>query len=709
MHTLLHELNVHQIELEMQNAQLQQNQQALAESRNAFQELFEQAPLGYLRLDGQGRILQLNRWSLALLKRTIPEVLNQLFSLFVYQPDLTIWHGRYAAFFKKPEGKTLELRLLDSEKRTVEVALTGRLLHSADARQHPSLLVAMMDMTEQKRMAQELQLAATVFEYSQQGIMITDAERTILKVNPAFTAVTGYKSADVIGQNPTILSSGRQNTFFYQSLWNDVDKRGHWQGEIWNRRKDGDIYAEWLNISRVDDQYGRTQFYIGIFSDITEHKQHQKQIEHLAYYDQLTGLPNRTLFQDRLKLSITQAMRNQQWLVVFFIDLDRFKILNDTLGHFCGDLLLEAVAKILTQCTRTSDTVARFGGDEFAILLTGFTDQHNALQGSQTIALKIIDALQAPFDLAGNPFSTSASLGYALYPEDGDSVEALIKNADAAMYQAKAMGRNTCQHFAPEHRQASMQRNLLESQLRDAINQQQLRVYYQPMVDLKADAEIVGFEALIRWQHPEQGLIPPDLFIPIAEESGLILSIGEWVLQQALLQFLNWRQQGRTHLKKICVNLSARQFQKPGLAAFIDTTLSALKLPGSCLEVEITETMMMANMNQVIDVLLELKALGVKVALDDFGTGYSSLTYLKRFPIDTIKVDRSFVRDILVDDDDKIIVDSVIAIAQQMHLEIVAEGIEDAAQAQYLRAAGCQLGQGYFYNKPMPAKYFFQD
>lgn len=708
LQTLFHELNVHQIELRMQNEQLVEAQQQLIASRNDFIKLFDLAPVGYLRLDEKGRILQSNRTVQEMLGKNHSELRDKFLAAFIHADDLSIFNARYSAFYKKPDGKHIEVRLLDMHKKPIYVELSGRLIKnqagaSADFNQD-CLLVNIIAIGERKKMEAQLELAAKVFEHSQEGIMITAPDTTILKINLAFTAVTGYKPAEVIGRTPKTLSSGRQGPAFYRDMWQKINKEGCWQGEIWNRRKNGDLYAEWLSICRINDKFGRVSHYIGIFSDITLRKLNEKQIEQLAYFDTLTELPNRALLNDRLKQGIVQAVRHKLWLSVFFLDLDRFKILNDTLGHFAGDLLLQNVAKRLKSCVRESDTVARFGGDEFVILLTDFVDEQSAAQHSAEIAKKILDVLSQPFDLSGNQFITSTSIGVTLFPKDGSSVGELIKNADAAMYYAKASGRNNYQLFSDSMRSEALTRSTLENDLHHALPNQELVVYYQPLIDLQTTPnQIIGFEALLRWNHPIKGPISPDDFIPIAEETGMIVAIGEWVLKTACKQFKIWRDLDQPQLKKICVNLSARQFLQNDLVHSIRQCLDSTGLDARFLEIEITETVMMQHMSAAIRILQQLMQLGVTVSLDDFGTGYSSLTYLKKFPINSIKIDRSFVRDILNDPDDKVIVHSIISIARHMRLDIIAEGIENKEQATYLMQAGCRFGQGFLYSKPLPA------
>ncbi len=705
---VFHELTVHQIELEMQNEQLRLIQSELLVAQKNLNQFFEQAPVGYLVIDNKARILQSNRTIHELLKYHADEFSNkQYFPQHIHSEDLIIFNARYQAFFKRPENKRIELRLQKQNGSFVRVELSGRLVQpffkkKISTHDDAYLLVNVVDVSARKQLEEELKLAAKVFENSDEGILITDHQSRIVKVNPAFTAVTGYDANDVLGKSPAILKSHKHSPEFYREMWNKINRDGSWQGEIWNRRKNGDFYLECLSINAITDQFGRASHFIGIFSDITRRRHDEQQIEMMAHYDALTDLPNRVLFNERLKHSIVRATRHKQWISVLFLDLDRFKNLNDTLGHFIGDLLLQGVAKRLKDCVRESDTVSRFGGDEFMIVLSDFEDEQVASLHTAEIAQKILSELTKAFDLSGNKFMTTTSIGIAFFPKDGHSVAELMKNADTAMYHAKGQGRNNYQCYSDDMREQALTRSTLENDLRSALENREFLLHYQPIVNLHT-SEVVGFEALIRWRHPKLGLISPDQFIPIAEETGLIVSIGEWVLHSACQQLKMWHKAGKNNLK-ISVNLSARQFMQHNLIDIVKHVLVFYVLDPRHLELEITETVIMKNMNQTIKMLKSLQHLGVSISLDDFGTGYSSLTYLKQFPVDVLKIDRSFVRDILEENDDKVIVNSIIAIAQHMGIDIVTEGIEQSEQASYLKAQGCHFGQGYFFAMPCVAE-----
>ena len=705
---LFHELNIQQIELEKQNEQLKITQQKLIDTQNSFIQLFEYAPVGYLRLDNTGWILQSNITFQKMLGKHTSQVNGKYLANFICQDDLALFNGRYKAFYNRPENKVIELRMLKDNGEAFFVEIKGRQVKCDDFihdqnEAETCLLVNIIEIGDHIHLEEDLRLAATVFENSEEGIMIVDRDNIIQKVNFSFSAVTGYEEAEVIGKSPRILKSGTQSKTFYEAMWNTLKKEGHWQGEIWNRRKNGDLYAEWLSITCITDKLGRVTHYIGIFSDITQRKQDEKQIQHLAHFDTLTELPNRTLLNDRLKQALIQSTRYKQWLAVFFLDLDHFKTLNDTLGHFVGDLLMQEVTKRLIACVRESDTVARFGGDEFVIVLPDFDNEETARVNSAEIANKILAELSRAFDLSGNKFVTSTSIGFSLFPKDGRSATELIKNADTAMYHAKAQGRNNVQYFSETMRKEALNRGILENELHKVIDGEEFIVFYQPIVDLQKEGRITSFEALVRWQHPSRGLLSPDEFIPIAEESSMIINLGKWVLKTACAQLKNWHDAGHADLR-ISVNLSARQFLQNDLISTINDILKETQLSANYLDLEITETVMMQNMNEVCTILKKLVRSGSTVTLDDFGTGYSSLTYLKKFPINRIKIDRYFIKDILTDPDDKMIVKSIIAIAKHMRLDIVAEGIENEAQKNYLIKQNCLFAQGYYFAKPLPAE-----
>jgi len=546
----------------------------------------------------------------------------------------------------------------------------------------------------------ERRLSSTVFDSSSDAIMVSDRNNQIISVNAAFCEITGYARDEVLGKDPKMLSAGRQQHEFYLELWNSLRETGKWNGEIWNRRKTGELYMEWLSISTVKNNQGEITHYVGIFSDITERKQAEERVRHLAHYDALTDLPNRTLFHDRLQQALIQAQRGHYQVAVMFIDLDRFKVINDTLGHSVGDLLLQAVAQRLTNCVRQGDTVCRQGGDEFVILLPEIGHAEDAA----LVAQKVLDSVGQPFFLDGHELHISSSIGISFFPSDGVTVDALMKNADVAMYRAKDLGRNNFQFYLSDMNARSLEKFSLENNLRHALAHDELELYYQPLVDA-GDSKLIGVEALLRWHHPELGLLHPAQFIPLAEETGMIVPIGEWVLRSACTQAQAWLKQGHAPLR-MAVNLSARQFRQADLAGSVRKILDETGFDAHSLELEVTESTLMQNLDENIMTLKELKSMGIGIAVDDFGTGYSSLNYLKRLPIDTLKIDRSFVNDVIVNRDDAAIVNAIISLARSLALRVVAEGVENQEQQAFLEDHHCDEMQGYHFSHPLPADQF---
>ncbi len=543
-----------------------------------------------------------------------------------------------------------------------------------------------------------LRLSKQVIDATLDGVVITNSEGIIESINPAFTKLTGYSPEEAIGQTPALLKSGRHDEAFYQELWRSLRETGHWQGEVWNRRKSGEIYPEWLTITEVRDELGGEHKFAGVFSDISERKESEQKIRALAYYDALTGLPNRRLFQDRLSLALPQMRRHQQQLAVMFIDLDLFKRINDTLGHDVGDEVLIEMAKRLKACVRESDTVSRMGGDEFTILQPEIKDPSNSLQ----LASRIVASLREPFISGDRELYVTSSVGIAIYPDDGETPEELTKNADTAMYRAKELGRNNYQLYTDAMNTASVERLTMENHLRHAIEREELDLNYQVKVDLVSQ-QTIGVEALLRWNSAEVGLVSPADFIPLAEANGMILPIGEWVLKRACMQAREWLDRGLPEIH-VAVNVSSRQLHQDDLVETVIRTLGETGFEARCLEIELTESMLMENIAEVEPKLHRLRDLGVRIGIDDFGTGYSSLAYLKRLPLDTLKIDVSFIRDIPEDADDAEIVAAIIAMAHRLDLEVVAEGVEREEQVRFLRTLGCDQIQGYLVGRPLSAE-----
>jgi diguanylate cyclase (GGDEF)-like protein/PAS domain S-box-containing protein len=566
----------------------------------------------------------------------------------------------------------------------------------------PATLVIFSDISNRISAQARMQQAARVFEHTTEGVIVTDANANITMVNPAFTKITGYTEQEVLGRNPRFLQSGRHDKLFFSTLWDCLNKQKSWQGKIWNRRKNGEIYPEWLNITTIQEGPAGKLQYVAVFSDITSIMQSQSQLEHLAHHDPLTDLPNRLLFEDRLQHAIENAKREKNHLAILFLDLDRFKNINDSLGHAVGDALLVQVASRLRNILRGNDTAARMGGDEFTILVENLEDPNY----TAVIATKIQNQLIRPFDILGHRLHISASIGISLYPEDGRDVSNLTKNADAAMYQAKENGRNNYRFYTAELTQSAFERLLMETELRTAIKEHQLLIYYQPQFSILS-GKMTGGEALLRWKHPRMGLIPPAQFVPLAEDTGLIHEIGLWALEIVCHQTRHWSEKGLFN-GRMAINLSVRQIMMTDLILRFEEIIDKTGCPPRQLQLEVTEGLFMRQKEISIPVLEVFKQLGLSIAVDDFGTGFSSLSYLKQLPIDKLKIDRSFIKDIPDNKDDVAITQAIIALGHNLGLEIIAEGVETEAQQNLLKILGCQEVQGYLYGRPVSANVFEQ-
>ncbi|MGC2456983.1 MAG: EAL domain-containing protein [Gallionellaceae bacterium] len=564
----------------------------------------------------------------------------------------------------------------------------------------------------QQRLLQEsnasLRVAATVFE-SQEGMFVADADAIILQVNKAFSQITGYQPEDVIGKNSEILRSGQLSAHFYEDMRRELALNGYWQGEDWNRRKNGEAYPCWLTISAVANPAGKVTNYVGAFSDITSHKQAEEKIHNLAFYDHLTGLPNRRLLLDRIGLAKASSMRNRHFGALMFLDMDNFKVLNDTRGHEIGDRLLVEVARRLKNGVREKDTVARLGGDEFVVVLDDLDEtEARAVTQIEAVAEKLLGILAEPYHLPNSvpdkqgtiEYRCTSSIGIALFRYHEDSVEDMLKKADAAMYQAKAAGRNAIRFFDPAMQQAVQLRSELEAQLRNSLGNHELMLHYQLQID--AEGRPIGVEALLRWNHPERGMLMPDDFILLAEDIGEIVPIGCWVLEQACGQLKQW--QGVDVLKqlRIAVNVSAKQFKQSDFVERIERLITSFGVDAALLKLELTESVILDDVKDAVSKMNELKELGVRLSMDDFGTGYSSLSYLQRLPIDELKIDQSFVRDLIGSASNETIVKTIIGLAKSLEMGVVAEGVEIQGQFDLLKEKGCNGFQGYLISRPVP-------
>ncbi len=552
------------------------------------------------------------------------------------------------------------------------------------------------EIKEHGRTEIQLKLFAKVFENTMEGISITDENGQVIAINSAFSTITGYSEEEVLGQNPRVLKSDRHDKNFYSKMWGDITTKGHWVGEIWNRRKSGEAYPEILSISSIRDDEGKTTHFIAVFHDISDMKLQQEQIEHQAYHDALTGLPNRLLARDRLTMAIANAKRNQRRLAVFFLDLDNFKNVNDSLGHATGDLLLQKVAKRLQQLLREEDTVARLGGDEFLILVTNIQSNLEITDLSN----RLLAGFREPIIAENHELFVTISIGIAFYPEDGTDEGTLIKNADVAMYQSKSQGKNKHHFFTSELSEHAARRFQLEGELRQALDRNEFTLYFQPQVEPKSN-QVTGIEALVRWIKKDGTLVSPIDFIPLAEETGLIIPIGKFVLEESCRAIMTLHDKGYPNLS-IAVNLSPLQFRQTDIVECVLNTLQNTGVSPSCLELEITESTMMTNLEDSVIKLNILRENGISIAIDDFGTGYSSLYYLKTFPISTLKIDRSFIKDITSDVNNAQIVETIVLMAKNLELNVVAEGVETKEQLEMMSSYDCNMIQGFYYSRPLP-------
>ncbi|TVM07047.1 MAG: EAL domain-containing protein [Halomonas sp.] len=574
-----------------------------------------------------------------------------------------------------------------------------------DLREHRNQLAKEVAARTQAQQATELEaaqlkIAAMAFE-THLGMFIADAHNRIIQVNHTFSDITGYREDEVMGKTPALLSSGQHDKAFYRAMWHDLNKYNRWQGEVWNRRKSGDVYPQWLTISVVRNDQHELTHYVATLSDITQRKAAEQEIHQLAFYDSLTLLPNRRLLIDRLEAALKETQREGLYSGLMFIDLDNFKTINDSLGHYLGDELLKGVAERLASVVRDSDTVARLGGDEFVVLLHELGESEAAAtQGADATARKLLDALLEPIEVEGHTLQISGSIGITLFHGDAIGVSAILQQADLAMYQAKAAGRNALRFFDPSMRAAVVDRAQLEGDLRYAFERHELALFYQTQVN--AEGGVMGVEALVRWHHPVRGVVPPDIFIPVAEESHLIGEIGEWVLETACHQLAQWGCSAATQGLTVAVNVSPNQFRQPHFVSQVEAVLERTGANPHRLKLEVTENLLMEDLDVIRARMKQLRQLGVRFSLDDFGTGYSSLAYLKRLPLDQLKIDQSFVRDVLEDPADAAIVRTVIALAHSLELEVIAEGVETCAHRDWLYAEGCRTYQGYWFSRPSP-------
>lgn len=678
---------------------LSQYNRRVRDSRRFYNKLFESSPDAVLLVSSEGRITKANGIA-AVLTGYSTQQLKQM-SVEALLPE-AYRHGHDAllkGFFSDPTrremrgGRDLALRHKDGHEIPVDIGL-----NVLEVSGHRVAITSLRDVRSKRKAKQSLELSAAVFENISDAVLIADEHNKVVKVNKAFERITGFSADEVIGLNPGFAKSGRHNPEFYQRMHQDLQDKGEWQGEIWDRRKSGAVYPKWLTIKKVSS--ADTPYYIGIFSDITARKQAEDQLRHLAFHDPLTGLLNRNAFLERLDHAIHFSKHMQKMLGVLFIDLDYFKKINDSLGHPLGDKVLDKVADRLRNSILECDTVARLGGDEFIILIENVSETYVL----EKVAHNVQKAISEPIAIQGMELHVTPSIGISVYPKDGETGTELIKNADAAMYQAKSGGRNEYHFFSEDLAEVAMYRLALEYEMRQAVERQEFELYYQPQIDCQTGA-MVGAEALIRWNHPKRGMVSPLDFIPLAEETRLIIPIGQWVIHEACRQFTQWQKQG-VILERIGINVAGPQMTHDDIAPVIDRALAQYSLDIQHLDLEITETFIMENSEQVLPLLQNMRSLGANLSIDDFGTGYSSLSQLKQLPIHKLKIDRAFVKDLPGSSDDVAITKAIISMAKSMNLKVIAEGVETQEQYAFLADLGCDEVQGYFFSKPLPADEF---
>ncbi|WP_156804520.1 EAL domain-containing protein [Gallaecimonas xiamenensis] len=673
---------------------LQESHEKLEEQTALFQRVFKIMPdlVSITRLD-DGVLVNVNENWVKRIGWSKEEVLGRT------TLELGVWSNpsdrqQLVGQVKDNLLRNVRLCFQDRWGETVEAEASGCVFEENDV---PYLLLSFRDIGERLRKEKDLRLLAQVVEVSLDGVMITDASQHILTVNSAFTTITGFAPEDVIGQTPKVLSSGYQDASFYKTMWQQIAAQGFWKGEIWNKRKSGEVYPQWLSIRAMEDDYGQVQHYVAVFSDISEHKAAEARIAFLAYHDPLTGLPNRTLLVDRAEQALIQAKRGGDRLAIIYLDLDRFKSVNDSLGHDIGDTLLKEVVKRIKPLCREGDTLSRQGGDEFLLLIPKLV----AANQVELIVERILAAMSEPFVIGGHRLWISTSIGVSLYPEDGDNVAQLLRQADTALYHAKDSGRSTYSFFNKDMDRDLNERLQLESALKDAIGTPQLTLHYQPQFDV-ASGDIVGVEALMRWHSPVLGDVSPSKFIPLAEDTGLIMPLGAWCLEEACRQLAQWRKAGFQGL--MAVNISVRQLVRPDFFDLLESVLAGTDIPAHRLELELTESLMMDNVDASLEVVRRLKALQLTLSIDDFGTGYSSLSYLKQFSVDSLKIDQSFIRGLSDAQQSRPLVRAIVQMAHSLELRVIAEGVETSEQLAILRQEGVDVAQGYFLGRPEPAK-----
>lgn len=689
---LLQDLQLHQIELETQNEELRRAQSALEASRDLYLDLYENAPVGYLTLNAHGVIQAVNRTGETMLGWSRGRLLQRRFASRVIDEDRDRWERAFVRVCRQGIGQECDLTLVRADGTQWQ----ARLNCIPERGEVSGIRLSLTDLTARQQLESRLNLAASVFTHAREGIMITDEAGTIIEVNDAFSTITGYSRAEVLGKNPSLLACGITPRAQYADLWHSLQVEHYWQGDLWNRRRNGQPFAARQTITAILDSFGQPQHYVALFTDVTESHEHQRQLEYVAHYDPLTHLPNRVLLALRMQQAMTLAERSGTRLAVAYLDLDGFKTINDKHGHEVGDRVLADVSGRMKQNLPESCTLARLGGDEFVALIVGLDE----VCDSAPVLERLVSAAGDTVDVGALRVVLSASVGVSYYPQEGDiSADQLLRQADQAMYQAKLAGKNRFHVFDAKNDLDMRGHNARLDRIDQAIRQQELRLYYQPKVNLRT-GEVVGAEALLRWQHPERGVLTPDSFLPLIESNPLSEVIGEWVLENVLDQIERWKKEGLE--LPVSINVGARQLQHPDFVARLVSRLAAHPtVEPHMLMIEILETSALGDIEGVSHTLRHCAAMGVRFALDDFGTGYSSLSYLKRLPVAQLKIDQTFIHGMLDAPEDISILQAIIGLASAFQREVIAEGVTSHAQVLQLLQLGCEIAQGYGIAEPM--------
>jgi len=671
--------------------------QSLRRSESQFRAMFEHAGLGVGLLDLEGRIISLNPALRQMLGTRPDEEANLRLISFIQLKDRSEVLAELTSLLEGHAEKFAhEARFQPHSGGFAWGRLTVTLVRGPD--NAPQFAVAMIeDITSRKVLEKQLRLAAKVLEATSEGVFITDSHQHVIHTNPSFTQLTGYEFEDVMGKKPSCLSSGRHDRDFYAAMWKEIGENGFWRGEIWNRKKNGEPFAEWLNISAVKNDAGIVTNYVAVFNDITTRKMNEEALSHRAHHDTLTSLPNRALFLERLERALARAQRNQLIIAVLYLDLDHFKQINDSLGHTAGDSLLQQVSSRLSSSVRHEDTVARMGGDEFTLILEDINDFRDAT----TVAQKILRQFSEPFTLLGRPHKVTTSIGIALYPTDGTSAQELIDAADEAMYASKKQGRDSFRFASPALSERAFERQAMESVLSRAIEDKALQLYYQPIVDLRS-MRVIAAEALLRWKHPEIGVLVPRQFLPLAKESGLIKRLGRWAFTTAFEQATVWRREHPGF--RICVNISKSELEDDSFLAMIEELLARFDLPAEAVDIEVPEAVAMEATPATVHALEALRVLGVHIALDDFGSGHTDFRTLRHTPVDVVKIAPDFIRDLSEKQDEGRLIRAATAVAHSMSIRVAAKAIETIDQLDYLRKHHCDAVQGFLFSRPVPAE-----